>query len=202
MIPEGNPIFCDPLVYCAHYFLLCPLESNKTTMSNLIYPPKGRKPMEPTVGIELLQKRLAFPQQPNLYLEPKWLRYPSTWARAGPEAEDSDAACYNARPLHIIARSGTRVTSTPRNNTILTGTSLHKVPLIGSNVLDFCVRPALCNVLRRTIHNQTPKLYHGAVSQSPAICPTYPCGNFPDTTKACRFPTMPAPDCHFTTNTN
>ena len=79
--------------------------------------------MEPTVGIELLQKRLAFPQQPNLYLEPKWLRYPSTWARAGPEAEDSDAACYNARPLHIIARSGTRVTSTPRNNTILTGTS-------------------------------------------------------------------------------
>ena len=188
MIPEGNPIFCDPLVYCAHYFLLCPLESNKTTMSNLIYPPKGRKPMEPTVGIELLQKRLAFPQQPNLYLEPKWLRYPSTWARAGPEAEDSDAACYNARPLHIIARSGTRVTNTPRNNTSLTGKSLNRVPVNGSNVLDFCVRAAVplrlashILPLRCTIHQPTPKLYVEAFPHSPATRSSYPCVNFSDT---------------------
>ena len=154
--------------------------------------------MEPTVGIELLQKRLAFPQQPNLYLEPKWLRYPSTWARAGPEAEDSDAACYNARPLHIIARSGTRVTNTPRNNTSLTGKSLNRVPVNGSNVLDFCVRAAVplrlasqILPLRCTIHQPTPKLYVEAFPHSPATRPSYPCVNFSDTCKADSQPCQP-----------
>ena len=182
MIPEGNPVFGAPPLYYCH------CNQTRRQYPILCIPLRERNSTETTVGIELLQKRLAFPQQPNLYLEPKWLRYLSTWARAGPATEDSNAGCYNARPLHIIARSGTRVTNTPRNSTSLTGKSLHRVPVNGSNVLDFCVRAAVplrpashIVPLRCTIHQPAPKLYFGAFPHSPATRPSYPCVNISDT---------------------
>ena len=42
-------------------------------------------PETPPGGFEPRPKRLAWSQQPNLYLEPKWLRYPLWWLDVSPQ---------------------------------------------------------------------------------------------------------------------
>ena len=107
------------------------------------------------------KKRLALPQQPNLYLEPKWLRYQAISTSTGP--------LLKITALHIIARGGCMVTRAAAREsqahraeyrTSLGGPptgshiSVHfpnGLPRFGSHVLDFRVRSALCGGLRRTI---------------------------------------------------